>query len=127
MRSGGVEAYERIPRDLPTDYGFSSVELVHDLDQTHGRCESWGAGYWLGTEIEEDVLGAGLAPPDAGDVSGGYRNPTTSRSVEPNLPTDGGNLANRAGSRPRCQTRVNRDDVRPGYAPEHRQQSGCRH
>jgi len=72
-------------RDLPQDVGFSFVELVHDTGQDQGQCESWGAGYWLGQEVEEGVLGAGAAPPDAGDVSGGYKNPTTSREVRPNL------------------------------------------
>ncbi|MGQ0844288.1 MAG: hypothetical protein ACT4QF_09135 [Sporichthyaceae bacterium] len=85
LRSGGVEAYEQIPRDLPTDYGHSYVDLIHDIGQEKGRCESIGAGYWLGTEVEEGVLGAGAAPPDAGDVSGGYKNPTIARDVKPNL------------------------------------------
>lgn len=94
MRSGGIEAYEQIPRDLPTDYGHSYVDLIHDIGQDKGRCESLAAGYWLGTEVEEGVLGAGAAPPDAGDVSGGYRNPTTSREVFPNL-SAGDNLSNK--------------------------------
>jgi hypothetical protein len=85
VRSGGIETYAHIPRDLPQDAGYSFVELVHDVGQPQGQCESWGAGYWLGQETEEGVLGAGAAPPDAGDVSGGYRNPTTSRQVRPNL------------------------------------------
>jgi len=85
VRSGGLETFAHIPRDLPQDAGYSFVELVHDTGQSQGQCESWGAGYWLGQEVEEGVLGAGAAPPDAGDVSGGYRNPTTSRQVRPNL------------------------------------------
>ncbi len=95
LRAGGVEAYEQIPRDLPTDYGHSYVDLIHDIGQTQGRCESWGAGYWLGQEVEEGVLGAGAAPPDAGDVSGGYRNPTTARDVKPNLSAGKDNESNR--------------------------------
>jgi hypothetical protein len=85
VRSGGIEFYDQIPRELQQDVGYSFVELTHDLGQDQGQCESWGAGYWLGQEVEEGVLGAGAAPPDAGDVSGGYRNPTTSRQVRPNL------------------------------------------
>jgi hypothetical protein len=85
LRSGGLETYAHIPRDLPQDVGYSFVELVHDTGQPQGQCEAWGAGYWLGQEVEEGVLGAGAAPPDAGDVSGGYKNPTTSREVRPNL------------------------------------------
>lgn len=85
MRAGAVEPYALIPRDLPTDIGFSYVDLVHDTGRPDGRCEAWGAGYWLGTEVEEGVLGLGAAPPDAGDISGGYKNPTTSRQVRPDL------------------------------------------
>jgi hypothetical protein len=85
VRSGGIEFYDQIPRELQQDVGYSFVELTHDLGQDQGQCETWGAGYWLGQEVEEGVLGAGAAPPDAGDVSGGYRNPTTSRQVRPNL------------------------------------------
>jgi hypothetical protein len=89
MRSGAVEPYARIPRDLPTDVGYSYVDLVHDIGQKEGRCEAWGAGYWLGQEVEEGVLGLGAAPPDAGDVSYGYKNPTTARNVKPNLSPPG--------------------------------------
>lgn len=85
LRAGAVEPYAIIPRDLPTDIGFSYVDLVHDIGMKQGRCEAWGAGYWLGTEVEEGVLGLGAAPPDAGDVSKGYKNPTTSRQVRPDL------------------------------------------
>jgi hypothetical protein len=89
MRAGAVEPYAMIPRDLPTDIGFSYVDLIHDIGRHEGRCETWGAGYWLGTEVEEGVLGLGAAPPDAGDVSGGYRNPTTAREVRPDLTPPG--------------------------------------
>ncbi len=95
LRSGGLETYANIPRDLPQDVGFSYVDLIHDIGQEKGRCETWGAGYWLGQEVEEGVLGAGAAPPDAGDVSGGYRNPTTSREVLPNLSAGDENESNR--------------------------------
>gem|GEM_PF-4157910 len=85
IRSGGIEYFDDIPRRLNHQEGFSYVDLIHDIGQTQGRCESFGAAYWLGQEVEEGVLGKGAAPPDAGDVSGGYRNPTTARSVYPNL------------------------------------------
>ncbi|MGQ0846954.1 MAG: hypothetical protein ACT4QF_22775 [Sporichthyaceae bacterium] len=68
LRSGGIETYATIPRELPQDVGHSFVDLIHDIGQPKGRCETLGAGYWLGTEVEEGVLGAGAAPPDAGDV-----------------------------------------------------------
>jgi hypothetical protein len=89
LRAGAVEPYAAIPRDLPTDIGFSYVDLIHDIGRNEGRCEAWGAGYWLGQEVEEGVLGLGAAPPDAGDVSGGYKNPTTSRQVRPDLTPPG--------------------------------------
>jgi hypothetical protein len=85
IRSAGIEYYDKIPRDLQHDQGFSYVELVHDIGQDQGRCEAWGAAYWLGQEVEEGVLGFGAAPPDAGNVSGGYHNPFTSRQVRPEL------------------------------------------
>jgi hypothetical protein len=85
IRSAGIEYYDKIPRDLQQDQGFSYVELVHDIGQDQGRCEAWGAAYWLGQEVEEGVLGFGAAPPDAGNVSGGYHNPFTSRQVRPEL------------------------------------------
>ncbi|MGQ0468110.1 MAG: hypothetical protein ACT4QG_22680 [Sporichthyaceae bacterium] len=85
LRSGGFEPYAYIPRDLPTNVGHSYVDLIHDRAQERGRCETLGAGYWLGGETEEGVLGPGAAPPDAGDVSGGYRNPTVMRDTAPNI------------------------------------------
>jgi hypothetical protein len=85
LRSGGIEPTVFIPRELATDVGHSYVDLIHDIGQEKGRCEVIGAGYWLGGELEEGVLGNGAAPPDAGDVSGGYRNPTIARDVQPNL------------------------------------------
>jgi hypothetical protein len=89
LRAGAIEPYAVIPRDLPTDIGYSYVDLAHDIGQKSGRCEAWGAGYWLGTEVEEGVLGLGAAPPDAGDISNGYKNPTTAREVAPNLSPPG--------------------------------------
>ncbi len=94
LRSAGIEYYDYIPRLLTQQQGHSYVDLIHDIGQETGRCESLGAGYWLGQEVEEGVLGPGAAPPDAGDISGGYRNPTLSRSVEPNL-SPGKNESNR--------------------------------
>ncbi|HEX3826210.1 MAG TPA: hypothetical protein VHV82_02945 [Sporichthyaceae bacterium] len=94
LRSAGIEYVDNIPRELQQDQGFSSVDLLHDLGQPVGRCETLGAAYWLGQEVEEGVLGKGAAPPDAGDVSGGYKNPFVSRDVEPNVST-GQNESNR--------------------------------
>jgi hypothetical protein len=90
MRSGGIEFYERIPRNLPMDYGMSYVDLSHDLDQEQGRCEAQGAGYWLDTAVEDGLLGVGADLPSANDVSRGYRNPTTSHEVYPNPATGNG-------------------------------------
>jgi hypothetical protein len=95
IRSGGIEYYDDIPRELQQDQGFSYVDLLHDLGQPNGRCESFSGAYWLGQEVEEGVLGFGAAPPDAGPVTGGYHNPFTSRDVEPNL-SAGSNQSNRS-------------------------------
>jgi hypothetical protein len=89
LRSGGLEPYVYIPREVPTDVGHSYVQLLHDFRGEHGYCEARGAGYWLDTVIEEGVLGAGLAPPDAGDISGGYHNPTVTRDVKPDVAAPG--------------------------------------
>jgi hypothetical protein len=93
MRAAAVEHYADIPRYLPGGFGYSQVDLAHDVGGLKGRCESRGAGYYLGEEVEEGVLGAGAAPPDAGDVSGGYKNPTLSRAVSPNLDPSGAPLS----------------------------------
>lgn len=86
LRAGAVEPYTLIPRYLPMDIGHSYVDLTHDLGAPEGRCESIGAGYWLGTELEEAVLGPGFAPPEQdGTAPLGYRNPTISRTVRPDL------------------------------------------
>jgi hypothetical protein len=93
MRSAAVEEYALIPRYLPGGVGYSQLDLVHDVGATEGKCEARGAGYYLGEELEEGVLGAGAAPPDAGDVSGGYKNPTLSRAAAPNLDPSGNALS----------------------------------
>jgi hypothetical protein len=93
MRAAAVEHYADIPRYLPGGFGYSQVDLAHDVGGLQGKCESRGAGYYLGEEVEEGVLGAGAAPPDAGDVSGGYKNPTLSRTVTPNLDPSGAPLS----------------------------------
>jgi hypothetical protein len=99
LRSAGIEAYSYIPRLLTEEVGHSYVDLIHDTGQPKGRCETIGAGYWLGQELEEGVLGPGAAPPDAGDVSGGYRNPTISRDVAPNISAEGNESARDPGVR----------------------------
>jgi hypothetical protein len=44
IRSGGLETFAHIPRDLPQDVGYSFVELTHDTGQQQGQCEAWGRG-----------------------------------------------------------------------------------
>jgi hypothetical protein len=118
IRSGGIEYYDDIPRDLQQDQGFSYVDLLHDIGQPKGRCETFGAAYWLGQEVEEGVLGKGAAPPDAGDVSGGYKNPFVARDVEPNL-SAGSNESSRSpginNPLPPGQTAVPIPPDGPGY------------
>ena len=46
-----------LPRDLPMGIGHSYVDLVHDMGREDGRCETIGAGYWLGTDsLGRDTL-----------------------------------------------------------------------
>jgi hypothetical protein len=85
MRNAGVEENTNIPSATYQDFGFSGVQLTHDIDQPLGKCDARGAGYYMGQYVEDAVLSKGAAPPDAGDVSGGYANPVSSRSVKPNL------------------------------------------
>jgi hypothetical protein len=94
-RSAGVEFEDHIPGVIYQDVGYSEVNLAHDLGEPQGRCEADAATYWLGQYVEEAVLGKGAAPPDAGSVSGGYRNPTYSRDIEPNV-SAGKSLSNRS-------------------------------
>jgi hypothetical protein len=94
MRSGGMEYETALPAALYHDVGYSEVNLAHDIGQPQGTCESDGAMYWAGQYVEEAVLGKGAAPPDAGDVGGGYHNPTIARDVNPNI-SAGSSLSNR--------------------------------
>jgi hypothetical protein len=84
VRSAGVEAETWLPATLYQDVGYSGVFLAHDIGEPQGRCDSNGAAYFLGQYVEEAVLGKGAAPPDAGDVSGGYHNPVHARDTKPN-------------------------------------------
>ncbi|HEX3825626.1 MAG TPA: hypothetical protein VHV82_00005 [Sporichthyaceae bacterium] len=95
MRNAGVEENTPIPAYTYQDIGFSGVQLTHDIGQPEARCDSRGAGYFFGQYVEEAVLEKGAAPPDAGDVSGGYANPVMSRSVKPDVSAGGTNLTDR--------------------------------
>jgi hypothetical protein len=95
MRSAGLEFEDHIPAVIYQDVGYSEVNLAHDIGETQGKCESDGATYWLGQYTEEAVLGKGAAPPDAGNVSGGYENPVHARDVKPNI-SAGSSLSNRS-------------------------------
>ena len=86
IRSGAVETYALIPRDLPQDIGYSYVDLSHDTGAPVGRCEAESAAYWMGLEIEEGVLSYGASPPGAdGKATTGYQNPTHAHTVSPDL------------------------------------------
>jgi hypothetical protein len=95
MRNAGVEENTPIPSSTYQDIGFTEVQLTHDIGQPQARCDSRGAGYFFGQYVEEAVLEKGAAPPDAGDVSGGYANPVMSRSVKPDVSAGGANLTDR--------------------------------
>jgi hypothetical protein len=94
MRNAGVEENTNIPSATYQDIGFSGVQLTHDIGQPQGKCDARGAGYYMGQYVEDAVLSKGAAPPDAGDVSGGYANPVSSRTVYPN-PHAGADLTDR--------------------------------
>jgi hypothetical protein len=85
MRNAGVEENTQIPSSIYEEFGYSGIQLTHDIGQPQGKCDARGAGYWLGQYVEEAVLSKGAAPPDAGDVSGGYANPVDSRTVRPDV------------------------------------------
>jgi hypothetical protein len=85
MRNAGVEENTNIPSATYQDVGFSAIQLTHDIGQPQGKCDARGAGYYMGQYIEDAVLSKGAAPPDAGDVSGGYANPVSSRTVRPDV------------------------------------------
>lgn len=85
VRSAAIEAETALPAALFPGVGFSEVFLSHDLGQPQGRCQADGAMYWAGQYLEEAVLGFGAAPPDAGSVKGGYRNPVFARDVNPDF------------------------------------------
>jgi hypothetical protein len=94
MRDAGVEENTNIPSATYQDLGFSGIQLTHDIGQPQGKCDARGAGYYFGQYVEDAVLSKGAAPPDAGDVSGGYANPVNSRTVYPN-PHAGADLTSR--------------------------------
>ena len=85
MRNAGVEENTQIPASIYEDFGYSAIQLTHDIGQPQGKCDARGGGYWFGQYVEEAVLSKGAAPPDAGDVSGGYSNPVYSRTVKPDV------------------------------------------
>jgi len=85
MRNAGVEENTQIPASVYEDIGYSAIQLTHDLGQPQGKCDARGGAYWMGQYVEEAVLQKGAAPPDAGDVSGGYSNPVFSRTVKPDV------------------------------------------
>jgi hypothetical protein len=84
LRGSAIQPWAAVPKELVTGIGYSAVNLEKEIGGTYSKCEIFGAGYWLTDPVEEGVLGSS-GPPDAGNVAGGYRNPTVSKDSAPNL------------------------------------------
>jgi hypothetical protein len=92
MRSGAVEWYANIPRNLPQNLGYARVALIKDIQEASPRCIADGAGYWLDDILEEGVLKGGAAPIGEGQTAtdaSPYDNPTIHRVYRPAGSADG--------------------------------------
>lgn len=86
LRAAAIQPFVRVPQERAVDVGTSYVYL--DQPRRGARqCEALGAGYWLGTEIEDHSQLGEAAVPHPG--RGGFRNPTAARANRP-LPQDRG-------------------------------------
>lgn len=86
MRSGAIEWYANIPRNLPQNLGYARVALIKDIQEASPRCIADGAGYWLDDILEEGVLKGGAAPIGEGQTAtdaSPYDNPTINREYRP--------------------------------------------
>lgn len=86
MRSGAIEWYAEIPRQLPQNLGYARVALIKDIQEASPRCIADGAGYWLDDILEEGVLKGGAAPIGEGQTAtdaSPYDNPTIHRVYRP--------------------------------------------
>ena len=92
MRSGAIEWYANIPRNLPQNLGYARVALIKDIQEESPRCIADGAGYWLDDILEEGVLKGGAAPIGEGQTStdaSPYDNPTIHREYRPTGASEG--------------------------------------
>ncbi len=98
MRSGAIEWYAEIPRQLPQNMGYARVALVKDIQEASPRCIADGAGYWLDDILEEGVLKGGAAPIGEGQTAtdaSPYDNPTIHREFRPAGAAAGGASSDR--------------------------------
>jgi hypothetical protein len=96
MRTGAIEPWAEIPRNVPTDLGYSKVSLIKDIEEASPRCIADGGGYWLDDILEEGVLKGGAAPIGDGQTAADaspYDNPTVHRVYRPANADDGSDTA----------------------------------
>ncbi len=86
IRAGAIETFADVPRNVVQDGGFSSVDLRKDFGEATARCTVFGAGYYLGEEVEEGIIKGGAAPVAEGQTAtdaSPYENPTLSKKLRP--------------------------------------------
>jgi hypothetical protein len=94
LRASAVQVEPDIPHPLVPGVGYSAVNLEKNLGAPVGKCEIFGAGFYLTDVVQEGVL-ENSGPPDAGNKGGGVFNPTESKDTYPNLTPGQGNLNSR--------------------------------
>jgi hypothetical protein len=94
LRASAVQVEPDIPHPLVPGVGYSAVNLEKNLGADVGKCEVFGAGFYLTDVVQEGVL-ENSGPPDAGNKGGGVFNPTEAKDTYPNLTPGEGNLNSR--------------------------------
>jgi hypothetical protein len=94
LRASAVQAEADIPHPLVPGFGYSAVNLEKNLGAPVGKCEVFGAGFYLTDIVQEGIL-ENSGPPDAGNKGGGVFNPVESKDTAPNLSPGSGNLNSR--------------------------------
>jgi hypothetical protein len=94
LRAAAVEVEPDIPHPLVPGIAYAAVNLEKNLGAEVGKCEIFGAGFYLTDVVQEGVL-ENNGPPDAGNKGGGVFNPTESKDTAPNLSPGSDNLNSR--------------------------------
>jgi hypothetical protein len=94
LRAAAIEVEPDIPHPLVPGIAYAAVNLEKNLGAPTGKCEVFGAGFYLTDVVQEGVL-ENSGPPDAGNKGGGIFNPTESKDTAPNLSPGQGNLNSR--------------------------------